>query len=255
MHQADSYPTYHMRIAAIDIGSNSIHIIVCRVRPDLSFEVVDREKDMIRLASGTLAKRRLPDANIATAMQTLAKFRRLAESHGVEEIITAATSAVREADNGGDFIAQARQQVGLRVRVISGTEEARLIHQAAAYAVGIGADRAVTIDIGGGSTEITLGTGARMEAGRSFKLGAIRLAERFARHDPLSRRDIERLENHITRETAGYLNQLRRRGFKRVIGTSGTILALGMVAASDSMLVTTDVRRLAVRAEDVRRLR
>jgi exopolyphosphatase/guanosine-5'-triphosphate,3'-diphosphate pyrophosphatase len=113
-----------MRIAAIDIGSNSIHMLVCRIRPDLSFEVVDREKDMIRLAAGTLATGRLPTANIATAMQTLAKFRRLAESHGVEDIVTTATSAVREADNGGEFIRQAKEQVGLNVRVISGTEEA-----------------------------------------------------------------------------------------------------------------------------------
>src|SRR3990170_4136086 len=109
-----------MRLAAIDIGSNSIHMIVCRIRPDLSFEVVDREKDMIRLAAGTLAQGRLPDGNIATAMQTLARFRRLAESHGVEEILTAATSAVREADNGDDLITRAAEEVGLRVRVISG---------------------------------------------------------------------------------------------------------------------------------------
>src|SRR5512145_1031458 len=109
-----------MRIAAIDVGTNSVHMIVCRVRPDLSFEVVDREKDMIRLGAGSLGGRRLPEANIATAMQTLAKFRRLAESHGVDEIVATATSAVREADNGGDFIAEARRQVGLHVRVISG---------------------------------------------------------------------------------------------------------------------------------------
>ncbi len=244
-----------MRIAAIDIGSNSIHIIVCRIRPDLSFDVVDSEKDMIRLASGTLAKGRLPDANIATAMQTLAKFRRLAESHGVEEIVTVATSAVREADNGGDFIARARDEIGLRVRVISGAEEARLIHLASAYAVGTRAHRAVTIDIGGGSVEITLGTAARMETGRSFKLGAIRLAERFATHDPLSRGDIERLERHVTRETRGYLRQLRRRGFARVIGTSGTILALGSVASGGAPAAVNDVRRVVVRTADMRRLR
>lgn len=244
-----------MRIAAIDIGSNSIHMIVCRIRPDLSFEVVDREKDMIRLAAGTLAKRRLPDANIVTAMQTLAKFKRLAESHGVEEIVTTATSAVREADNGGDFIARARDQVGLRVRVISGTEEARLIHVAAAYAVGTGADRAVTIDIGGGSTEITIGTAARMETGRSFKIGVIRLAERFAQHDPLSRGDIKRLEDYITRETARYLKQLRRRGFSRVIGTSGTILALGALTGGGTTTIANDVRRRVVSFDDLRKVR
>ena len=171
-------------------------MIVCRIRADLSFEVVDREKDMIRLAAGALAKGRMPDANIATAMQTLAKFKRLAESHDVEEILVAATSAVREADNGGDFITQARRQVGLRVRVISGREEARLIHLAAAYAVGTGADRAVTIDIGGGSTEITLGhRGAHGGRAAVSSSGVIRLAERFAQHDPLSRGDVRARSN------------------------------------------------------------
>jgi exopolyphosphatase/guanosine-5'-triphosphate,3'-diphosphate pyrophosphatase len=243
-----------MRIAAIDVGSNSIHMIVCAIRPDQSFEVIDREKDMIRLGAGTLARHELPDSNIATALQTLAKFRRLAESHGVDEIIAAATSAVREADNGGDFIAAARRDVGLRVRVISGTEEARLIHQAAAYAIGIGQRRAVVIDIGGGSIEITLGTSARCEMGRSFKLGAIRLTERFHKRDPLSRSDERKLERHIRRETSRYLSQIRRRGFKRVIGTSGTMLAIGTLAAGGAH-GPGDVRRLTVKAEDVHKLR
>jgi exopolyphosphatase / guanosine-5'-triphosphate,3'-diphosphate pyrophosphatase len=244
-----------MRIAAIDVGSNSIHMIVCRIRPDLSFEVIDREKDMIRLAAGTLATGRLPDANIATAMQTLAKYRRLAESHGVEEILVAATSAVREAENGSDLITQASQQLGLRVRVISGSEEARLIHLAAAYAVGTGAERAVTIDIGGGSTEITLGTAARMEAGRSFKIGTIRLAEKFATRDPLPRRDIQRIEAHIARQTSGFLQQIRRRGFSRVIGTSGTLLTIGTLATGTSPRSPSDLRRLVVPSDAIRKLR
>src|SRR3954469_22939897 len=98
-----------MRIAAIDVGTNSVHMIVCRIRPDLSFEVIDREKDMIRLGAGALEGRDLPATSIATAMQTLSKFKRLAESHGVDEIIGAATSAVREASNGADFIASVRK--------------------------------------------------------------------------------------------------------------------------------------------------
>src|SRR5262245_8309806 len=174
--------------------------MVCRTRPDLSFEVIDREKDMIRVGAGSLAERRLPQVNIDVAMQTLAKYRRLAESHGVDEVIVAGTSAIRESENGGDFISAARREVGLRVRVISGTEEARLIHLAAAYAIGIGRRAAIVIDVGGGSTEVTLGTSARVEVGRSFKLGAIRLTERFAKSDPLSPSDEQRLVRHIRRE-------------------------------------------------------
>ena len=105
-----------MRIAAIDIGTNSIHMIVVQVRPDLSFEVIDREKDMVRLGAGGLDGRSLTPTAISAALQTLSKFRRLAESHKVDEIVAGATSATREADNGGDFIAEVDRQTGIRIR-------------------------------------------------------------------------------------------------------------------------------------------
>src|SRR4029078_6073259 len=214
-----------MRIAAIDIGTNSIHMIVVKVRPDLSFEVIDREKDMVRLGAGGLDGRRLAPSNIAVAMQTLAKFKRLADSHGVDEIIAAATSAVREAENGVDFLNAVRAQIGIRIRVISGTEEARLIHLAATYAIRVGAKKAVAIDIGGGSTEITLGTSVRMEIGRSFKLGVIRLTERFAKRHPRARCAERRLVRSIRRDVRAYLRQWSKRRYDLVIGSSATILA------------------------------
>src|SRR5712692_10491401 len=93
-----------MRLAAIDIGTNSLHMIVVRVRPDFSFEVIDREKEMVRLGAGGLDGRSLTSEAMNTALQVLSKFRRLAESHRVDRIIAAATSAVREADNGGEFL-------------------------------------------------------------------------------------------------------------------------------------------------------
>ena len=241
-----------MRIAAIDVGTNSVHLIVCRVRPDLSFEVIDREHDMIRVGAGSLAEHCLPQANIDLAIQTLAKYRRLAESHGVDDVIAVATSAIREADNGGEFVDTVRREVGLHVRVISGTEEARLIHLAAAYAIGIGRRPAVVIDIGGGSTEITLGTSAGVETSRSFKLGAIRLTERYAKSDPLSPSDERRLVRHIRRDTRAYLDALAAREAPLVIGTSGTILAIGALAAGAGR---DDVRRLAVSARDIHAVR
>jgi exopolyphosphatase/guanosine-5'-triphosphate,3'-diphosphate pyrophosphatase len=243
-----------MRIAAIDIGTNSVHMIVCRIRPDLSFEVIDREKDMIRLGAGSLDGRRLPDSHLTAAMQTLAKYRRLAESHGVDEIIAAGTSAVRESENGGDFIAAVHRDVGIHVRVISGTEEARLIHMAAAYAAGVARRAAVVIDIGGGSTEITLGSGSRIQLGRSFRLGVIRLAERFAATDPISGRDERKLARHVQRETRSYLRQIRKRGFERVIGTSGTILSLGALAGG-AKRPPEEVRNLRVSVKALSKLR
>jgi exopolyphosphatase/guanosine-5'-triphosphate,3'-diphosphate pyrophosphatase len=244
-----------MRIAAIDIGSNSIHMIVVQVRPDLSFEVIDREKDMVRLAAGGLDGRNLTPTAMAAGIQTLAKFRRLADSHKVDEIVAAATSATREAENGGDFMAEVERQTGIHIRVISGTEEARLIHLAAGYGVDVGGSTAVVIDIGGGSVEITLGTATQLTAGRSFKAGVIRLTERFVKSDPLAGRDERRIVKHLTREMGTYLDGLKARGFDRVIGTSGTILSLGAVAAGQSVGAAGDVRNLRVPAKQIHRLR
>jgi exopolyphosphatase/guanosine-5'-triphosphate,3'-diphosphate pyrophosphatase len=244
-----------MRIAAIDIGTNSVHMIVVQVRPDLSFEVIDREKDMVRLGAGGLDGRNLTPTAMAAALQTLSKFKRLAESHKVDEIVAAATSATREAENGGDFIAEVLRQTGIAIRVISGTEEARLIHLAAGYGVDIGGTTAVVVDIGGGSVEVTLGTATHLTLGRSFKTGVIRLTERFVQSDPLSSGNERRLIKHLNREMGAYLDQIAARGFDRVIGTSGTILSLGAMASSDENGIVEDLRNLTVSAKALHKLR
>ena len=245
-----------MRIAAIDIGTNSIHMIVVKVRPDLSFEVIDREKDMVRLGAGGLDGRSLTPTAMAAALQTLTKFKRLADSHKVDEIVASATSATREAENGGDFIAEVDRQTGIRIRVISGTEEARLIHLAAGYGVDLGGTTAVAVDIGGGSVEVTLGSATQLTLGRSFKVGVIRLTERFVKSDPLSERDERRLVKHLNREMGVYLDQIAGRGFGRVIGTSGTILSLGALASSgDDGAPPEDLRNRRVSAKSLHKLR
>src|SRR3954465_9993051 len=221
-----------MRVAAIDIGTNSIHMIVVEIQADLSFQIIDREKEMVRLGAGGLDGRALTPEAMHAALQVLSKFRRLAESHSVEHIIAVATSATREAENGGEFLQAVTQQTGIRPRVISGTEEARLIHLAAVYGVSVPGDVAAVIDIGGGSVEVTRGVGANVELGRSFKLGVIRLTERFVKTDPLEPRDERKLVRHINAEISKYLHQIARTGFERVIGTSGTILSLGGVASA-----------------------
>ena len=244
-----------MRIAAIDIGTNSIHMIVVQVRPDFSFEVIDREKEMIRLGAGGLDGRALtPEARHA-ALQVLSKFRRLAESHRVDEVIAVATSATREAENGGEFLQAVTQQTGIRPRVISGTEEARLIHLAAVYGVSVPGEVAVVIDIGGGSVEVTRGTGAALDLGRSFKLGVIRLTERFIKTDPLDSHDERKLVRHIGTEIGKYLQQIARAGFERVIGTSGTILSLGAVASAVGGAPAGSLRNRRFATKQIRRVR
>ncbi|MFP5379622.1 MAG: HD domain-containing protein [Vicinamibacteria bacterium] len=244
-----------MRIAAIDIGTNSVHMIVVRVRPDFSFEIIDREKEMVRLGAGGLDGRKLTREAMHAALQALSKFVRLARSHEVDEILAVATSATREAGNGGAFLAAIERAIGLRPRIITGTEEARLIHLAAVYGVDT-PKSTVVIDIGGGSVEITLGTGADVRYMRSFKIGVIRLGERFATSDPLSGRDERRMVRHIGEQVDRYLERIVTAGFDRVVGTSGTILSLGAVAtALDRGAPPAEIRNLRVPAKAIRRVR
>ncbi len=244
-----------MRLAAIDIGTNSVHMIVVRVRPDFSFEVIDREKEMVRLGAGGLDGKKLTLPAMTSALQALSKFERLARSHQVDEILAAATSATREAENGGEFLAAIERSTGIRPRIITGTEEARLIHLAAVDGVDT-PKTAVVIDIGGGSVEITLGSGQHVQFARSFKIGVIRLTQRFVTSDPLSGRDERKIVKHIGEQVDRYVRHIVSAGFDRVIGTSGTIISLGTVAtAVDRGGVPPETRNLRVSTKSIRRLR
>ncbi len=244
-----------MRIAAIDIGTNSVHMIVVRVRPDFSFEIIDREKEMVRLGAGGLDGKKLTHAAMTAALAALSKFERLARSHQVDAIVAAATSATREAENGGEFLKAIERQTGIRPRIIRGTEEARLIHLAAVYGVDT-PKPAVVIDIGGGSVELTLGSGQEVRFARSFKIGVIRLTERFVTSDPLSGRDERKMVKYIGEQVDRYLSHVVEAGFDRVIGTSGTILSLGTVAtAIDKGEAPPEIRNLRVPAKGIRRAR
>ena len=151
---------------------------------------------------------------MGAALLALTRFRRIAESHGVDEILAAATSATREAENAGEFLARIVEETGIRPRVISGTEEARLIHLAAVYGVDVMHGPAVVIDIGGGSVEITLGDAEATALGRSFKMGVIRLTERFVTSDPLAARDERKMVQFINREIEQHASADRGRGLR-----------------------------------------
>src|SRR5262249_10163362 len=142
-----------MRIAAIDVGSNSIHMIVAEARPDGHFVVLDRAKEMVRLGRKSLTTGRLSRSAMDLGISTLKTFKSIAVRHGVTRMRAVATSAVREAQNGGEFIQRIFDEVGLRVRVIPGREEARLIHLGVAQVEDLDGAPSVLLDIGGGSVE------------------------------------------------------------------------------------------------------
>jgi exopolyphosphatase/guanosine-5'-triphosphate,3'-diphosphate pyrophosphatase len=219
-----------MKIAAIDIGSNSIHMVVVEVAGSGGFEVVEREKEMVRLGAGTLARGRLSAAAMKRGLAVLLEYKQLARNHRVDKIVAVATSAVREARNGEDFLDQVGRETGIWPRVASGETEARLIYLAALHSIHLEGKRALVLDIGGGSLELALGAGRRLEWAVSEKLGVLRMTERFVHSDPLSVKDESRLEAAIGKALAPHVEAVRGAGFECAIGTSGTVLALGAIA-------------------------
>jgi exopolyphosphatase/guanosine-5'-triphosphate,3'-diphosphate pyrophosphatase len=242
-----------MHVAAIDIGSNSLHMAVVRIRPDLSFEVVAREKEMVRLGAGGLDGAPLTADAICRALQVMSSFRRIADSHRVDEVVAVATSAVREAENGEEFLRMILRETGIRARVIAGSEEAALIHRAAIHGVG-GADVSVVVDIGGGSVEISRGL-LTPDVGYSLKLGVIRLTERFVRSEPLLDHDERRLVRCIDREVGDAIAHVARDGFSRLIATSGTALSLGAVIAAEGRTPDAPLRHRRIAAHEITGLR
>ncbi len=172
-----SSPIGKENIAALDIGTNSFHLVVAK--PVVGgFEVVAREKQTVRIGHGAGEMKLLEPDAIERGILCLTRMNQIAESHDAE-IRAVATSAVREAKNRDEFIKRARKEAGVDIEVISGIEEARLIHLGALFAVGEHERPMLLCDIGGGSTEVVLGNDDDILLSRSFKLGAIRLTDRF----------------------------------------------------------------------------
>ena len=174
------------RVAAIDIGTNSIHLLVAEVDPELSsFSVVLAEKATTRLGERDPHSGELSAEAIERAFRTLRHDRDLALSYGVEQIVTAATSAVREAPNGRDFLVALQEQLGLEVDLVSGPEEARLIYLGVLSGMAFGDQPHLIIDIGGGSTELVLADGRDGRSFSSTRIGAVRLQREFCQQEPL----------------------------------------------------------------------
>lgn len=220
-------------VAFIDIGTNSVRLLVVRIYPNHSYTVLTQLKHTVRLGEGEFDEHCLQESAIDRAVLVCRQFATLARTSGAEEIITVATAATREAKNQRGFLDRLRQEAKLDVRVVSGLEEARLIYLGVASGVHLGDKQALFVDIGGGSTEITVGTQQHHRYLNSLKLGAIRLtAEQLPVGDgPVATADYERLQRYVHHNMVHMLRELRDYHIDLAIGSSGTIENLADVAA------------------------
>jgi exopolyphosphatase/guanosine-5'-triphosphate,3'-diphosphate pyrophosphatase len=219
-----------MRIAAIDIGTNSIHMVIAVARGGAAFDVVDREREVTQIGRGSFAAGRLRRDAMQRTIEALTRFARLARRHQVDRILCTATAAVREARNGGEFLKAARAASGVSPRVIPTEEEGRLIYLAVKSALQLSAEPCLLVDIGGGSVQLVVGTRERCLKTFSAPLGALRLTEQLIGSDPPSRRDLTRLRRRVRQRLDDVLPGIRALKPEQVYGSSGSIHAVAQIA-------------------------
>lgn len=215
-------------IAAIDVGTNSIHMIIARVGEGNTLEVLSRDREVVRLGQSGGDIKHLPSDAIARGVEVMERFVTMAEHHGAY-IRAVGTSAVREALNREEFLRAVEERTGIRIEVIAGEEEARLIYVGVIHGLPLVTKKLCICDIGGGSTEVAIGRHGALDFVRSDKVGAIRLTEQFFRDLPRPRA-IERCREFLRGLWSPSLERAKEIGWEEVAVTSGTWETVARVA-------------------------
>jgi exopolyphosphatase / guanosine-5'-triphosphate,3'-diphosphate pyrophosphatase len=232
-----------LKLAAIDLGSNSIKLVVVEAAASDSFTELASEREVIRLGQETLVNKHIGDAAIFRAVNCLKHFRSVAERHGAQNITAIATAFLREADNAEDFVRTVERETGVRVEMLSGMEEARLVGLAAAHGCATKGLTTLNIDIGGGSTEFSLFRAGEPLKLISIKLGAVGLTDRFIRSDPPGSEELSDLRSEIRVSLKPATNELHEQSWDHATATSGTAVTLGVVL-SDTTIALRALQRL-----------
>lgn len=211
------------RIASIDLGTNSFHAVIVDIHADGSFYTIDKLKEMVLLAEKGVGER-LSEAAMKRGLEALQKIKTLCDHQNTEQILAFATSAIREAENGGEFIQRAIDEVGLKINAIPGRVEAELIGLAVQHGVKLPVDKpALMMDIGGGSVEFIIADREKFHFLASKKLGVARMAAKFVDHDPVTVNEIETLKQHFKEKLEDVAQAFAGNRTKTLIGSSGTM--------------------------------
>ncbi len=220
-------------VTFIDMGTNSIRVLVVRLNPNHSYTILTRQKQQVRLGEGEFEEEEITLPAMERAVMVAKKFTELARTFHSEEFVAVATSATREASNQNELLHRIRQEARLDVRVISGREEARLIYLGIVSGTHIGNRKVFFIDIGGGSTEIAVGDARDYHYLDSFRLGAIRLSNLYGNPDdkgPVSPEQYKKIQQHVKDAIIHAIPKIRKFRPDCAIGSSGTVMNLAEIA-------------------------
>ena len=231
-----------MRLAVIDLGTNTVRLLVVELRGDWTWTPIVEDQRVTRLGEGLAASQRLGEAPMERTAKMVAEYSERAARAGAATIHIVATSAVRDAANGAEFAKRIERETGHRVAIISGEDEARLTVRGIAAGLGDPTATRLAFDIGGGSTEYILARGGGIDTAVSLRLGVVPLAERYASAGPIERERYRAMESDVCAQLFRELPApLRATGCRELTGTAGTVTTL---AALDLGLTTYDGRRV-----------
>ena len=215
--------------AAIDIGSNSVRLKISRLQAGRLKEIHE-DREVTRLGQGVFSGGLLSPESMSQTVQVLRRFNRAVQEFGADKVKVVATAALRDARNSRAFLEWVRSTTGWTIEVISGLEEARLIHLGLVSASRLGAQSVLLVDLGGGSCEVTLSRQGHLRDTVSLPLGAVRLTGEFLKHDPPRKGELKRLQGFVAREMARVQDRIKSARVGAVIATSGTAAALAGMA-------------------------
>lgn len=237
-HSPDLDPAPSATIAALDLGSNSFHMIVARYANN-RLMVLDRLKDMVRLAAGLAQDNRLSPEVMERALESLARMGQRVRELPEANVRVVGTNTLRKARNGAEFVERASAMLGREVEVISGREEARLIYLGVSHSLEDNTDRRLVVDIGGGSTELILGRQFQPETMDSLYMGCVSMSAEFFPSGRITAAAMKTAELAARQELEPIVARYRNRGWDSAIGASGTILTIQDVVAAQGWSTET----------------
>src|SRR6202789_2998170 len=237
--------------AAVDIGSNSVRLKIARLTRG-HLRPIHEDREVTRLGEGVFRSGFLTPESMAETVKVLRRFHRATQQVVTESVRVVATSALRDARNSQAFLEWVRSATGWTIEIISGLEEARLIHLGLVSNLRIDSSPALMMDLGGGSCELTVSSRGQIKETVSLPLGAVRLTDEFLRHDPPRKGELKRLQGFITREVNRIASRIVATKVQNVIATSGTAVALA--TAASGLRKNGGRQRLAVTRAEMSRL-
>lgn len=210
-----------MRIAVIDMGTNTFHLLVADVKEG-RFETVHREKSAVKIGAKGINEGLIVSEAQERALAAVRRFKQITDLEKVDQIFATATSAIRNASNGQELVDKIKEEAGIKVSIISGEEEAQLIYYGVSHALKLGDETSLIMDIGGGSIEFIIGTASEIKWKHSFEIGGQRMIERFHKHDPIELTEIKEVEAYLDDHLNLLFEKVTKYRPTTLIGSSGT---------------------------------